>query len=576
VTTKSNISPTEVPWMVPEGDRPIEDDLVAALHCSPVFARLLVNRGVRGSAEAASFLAISLADLVPPEAFAAMPRAVERIRRALRNKEKIAIFGDYDVDGVSGTAILLLFARQLEANVEAFLPHRVEDGYGLSRQAVDRMHASGARLVITVDNGINSADAIAYGRSRGLDFVITDHHEVAGTAPEGFPILNPKLPGEPYPFRDLAGAGVAFKLAWGLAREISGQKKVTHEFRQFLLKALALACLGTIADVVPLVGENRILVHHGLRLFDELDAPGFKALRLAACKDASSLQAHHVAFRLAPRLNAAGRMGYADRALELLITKDGERARALVDELDRENDRRRRLESRILKQAREGAEEARRRNDPCIVLACDDWHIGVLGIAAARLAEEYGRPAILIALEGERGRGSGRSAGGIPLHQTIEACRHLLEDFGGHAEACGVQIKAENVSAFAATLSDAIRSRAPPASPPLVADMVLPPHELTGQLLGEIERLAPFGQGNERPVFVAEDVSVLGEARPMGRTGGHLSFLCRSGPYTFRSVYFGGIGARERITERVTFAYEPYVNSFHGVDGIELRVTQVL
>jgi single-stranded-DNA-specific exonuclease len=575
VSTKSDHTACRAGWTVPPGDPDLEDRLVAELRCSRVLARLLCNRGVREAAEASAFLAMRLVDLLPPEAFDGMPRAVARIREALRRREPIAVFGDYDVDGVAGTAILYLFLHRLGTRVRTFLPHRMEEGYGLSRRAVDRMHDWGARLVITVDNGVGAAEEIAYGRSRGLDFVVTDHHEVTAPLPDDVPVLNPKCPGESYPFRELAGAGVAFKLAWALARELSGRTKVTEEFRQYLLEALALASLGTVADVVPITGENRILTYHGLRLLREVDRPGLQELAETAVKNGAPLKTRDVAFRLGPVLNAAGRLGDPERAFELLTTGDRARARELVAELSRENDRRRRLEQLVVAQAREAAARGVARGDACLVLAHEDWHVGVVGIAAARLAEETERPVVLIAREGEEGRGSGRSAGGVLLHEAVERCRHLLEACGGHAEACGIRIRADRIAPFAAALNEAVRAFTPAATPPFLADMVLPPHEVTGQVLDEIERLAPFGQGNERPRFIAEEAELLDEPRLLGRAGNHLTFMCRSGPATFRSVYFGGAADRERITSPLTFAYEPAVNSYRGYHEIELMVKRV-
>jgi len=579
VTAKNEPSLTktrcEATWVVPSGNKEVEQAIARACECSPILARLLWNRGVRDADEAQRFLACRLNDLTPPDAFRAMPQAVARIREALRNQEKIAIFGDYDVDGISGTAILLLFLRRVEAQVRPFLPHRVNEGYGLSRESIERMHQWGAQLVVTVDNGSGCVEEINHGRSLGMDFVVTDHHEVAGTVPAGVPILNPKLPGETYPYRSLAGAGVAFKLVWALARELTGRTKVSEKFRQFLLEALALASLGTVADVVPLTGENRILTRHGLRMLGELKTPGLTALKDLTCDNVAVLKSHHIAFRIGPRLNAAGRLGEADRALELLITEDESRARELANELGKENDRRRRIEQKILRQARNAAAAEVDRLDSCLVLAHEDWHIGVVGIAAARLAEETERPVVLIALDGNEGRGSGRSFGGAPLHEALEACGHLMEDFGGHAEACGVRVRREQIPLLATELNEAVRSLRPAERPPFRADMVLPPHLITGAVLEEIERLAPFGQANDPPVFIAEGLPVVGKPRRMGKTASHLNFMCRSGPYTFRSVFFGGASQAAQATTPVSFAYEPFINSYMGSQDIELRVKKM-
>ena len=563
-------------WTCPEGDPALEREIAAALRCSPLLARLLWNRGVRSVQEAERFLQAKLTDLVPPEAFNDMARAVARIRAGLARREKIAVFGDYDADGVSATAILMLFFSHLGAQAQAFLPHRVNDGYGLSLEAVRRMHAWGANLVITVDNGIGSAKEVAFGRGLGLDFIITDHHEAAGPLPAEVPILNPKTPGERYPFRDLAGAGVAFKLMWALARELSGQAKVSEAFRALLLRSIALACLGTVADVVPLLGENRIITHHGLRFLREQESAGLKALKTSACGLDSALRAHDIAFRLGPRLNAAGRLGDPGRALELLLTDDPARAADLALELDKENDRRRRIEEGIISQARAAAVEARRGDTPCIVLANPEWHAGVIGIAAARIAEEFARPTVLIALEGDSGRGSGRTAGGVALYEVIEAARSLLDDFGGHAEACGLRIKAAHVAPFAERLGAIIRARYPVLRETFTADAVMPPDSLTPAIIAECAGLAPFGEDNRPPVFIAERLATVGEVQRMGRTRSHLAFFVRSGRAAFRTVYFGGTADADRIAGPLTFAYEPRLNTFNGAGEIELNLKRIL
>ncbi len=570
------IERSECAWTCPQGDPCLEREIIGALRCSPILARLLWNRGVRSVEEAGRFLDVKLTDLVAPEAFNDMARAVARIRQGLARREKIAVFGDYDADGVSATAILMLFFNHLGARAQAFLPHRVNEGYGLSPDAVRRMHAWGANLVITVDNGIGCAEEIAYGRGLGMDFVITDHHEAGDTLPAGVPILNPKAPGERYPFRDLAGAGVAFKLMWALARELSGQAKVSESFRTLLLRAIALACLGTVSDVVPLLGENRIITRHGLRILREQENAGLKALRASACGAASVLRAHDVAFRLGPRLNAAGRLGDPGRALELLMTEDPARAAALALELDKENDRRRRIEERIISQARTAAADARLGDAPCIVLANPDWHVGVIGIAAARIAEEFARPTVLIALEGDSGRGSGRTAGGVALHEVIDAARSLLDDFGGHAEACGLRIKAAHIGPFAERLGAIIRERYPVLRETFAADAVMPPDRLTPAILAECAALAPFGEDNRPPVFIAERLATVGEVRRMGRTRSHLAFFVRSGAAAYRTVYFGGTADADRIAGALTFAYEPRINTFNGASEIELNLKRIL
>ncbi len=562
-------------WSTPERIPALENEIARSLGCSEILARLLCNRGVRNVDEAEQFLSIRMNDLLPPERFEHMERAVSRIHTALKNREKIAIFGDYDVDGIASTAILVLFFKMIDAPVKPFLPHRVHDGYGLSQENLVKMHKWGARLVITVDNGISAAAEIAAGRKLGMDFVITDHHEAQEPLPADVPVLDPKRPGEPYPFKKLAGAGVAFKLAWALAQKLSKRTKVTREFREFLVQAMGYACLGTIADVVPLTGENRIFTSHGLKILQEIGKPGIEKLIYLSCNNPKVLKPHHVGFYLGPRLNAAGRLGKAERALELLLTDDENAAQELAQELCRENDRRRRIEQKIHTEARQRARTLIEQKKSCIVLADEGWHVGVVGIAASRLTEEFDVPAILIALEGAQGRGSGRSAGGVAMHKMLEECDHILESYGGHAEACGVRIKAENMNSFASRMDEVIRARYPVLQTTIPVDMELPPCYATGKLVEEIQRLAPFGEGNASPVFIGKDLEIVGKPQLMGRQKQHLSFMCKSDPYTFRAVYFGGADEAERLTSRATIAYTPKVNTYMGLNQIELHVKKL-
>lgn len=575
MTKKNEAATLTAVWATPECDPAAVQAMADALPCSPILARLLWNRGIQTPETAQSFLALQMTDLVPPDAFSQMPRAVSAIHEALGRQEKIAIFGDYDVDGISSTAMLVNFFKLIKGQVKPFLPHRVNDGYGLSRENIDRMHQWGAKLIITCDNGISAADEVAYGKSLGMDFVITDHHEAPENPPRDVPILNPKLPGEPYPFKMLAGAGVAFKLVWALAQRLSGQTKVTEAFRAFLLQSLGFAALGTIADVVPLTGENRIIACHGLKTLQNAPSPGLAQLKKAVLNEGDVLTPRRVAFGIAPRLNAAGRLGEAERALTLLLTDDPQEATALVQELSSENERRRRIEQKIFEEACRLADDAIADSRCCLVLASQEWHIGVVGIAASRLTEKYEVPAILIALEGAEGRGSGRTAGGVQLLDLLHECGDLLESYGGHAEACGVRIRTDRVPDFTQRFKEAVQARYPVLRTRVPVDMVLPPHQVTGELLNEIQKLAPFGEGNPRPVFVAENASVTGKPQLMGKQRSHVSFLCQSQPYTFRTVFFGGADKLSSLTTPVTFAYEPFINTYMGFNQVELRVVRL-
>ncbi|MBN1419110.1 MAG: single-stranded-DNA-specific exonuclease RecJ [Planctomycetes bacterium] len=564
-------------WVVARPPREACEGLAAALGTTSIAAALLWNRGVRDAEEGLRFLQPALAALHDPDAFPQMGAAVERIARAVAGGERIAIYGDYDVDGISATALLLDLFDIVRVPVDVYLPHRVEEGYGLNAAALDELARRGVSLVITVDTGTGMAREIAHGRARGLSFVITDHHEAACEETPADAHLNPKT--EPsIPFRDLAGVGVAFKLAWAVSRRFSRARKVSPELRAFLRRALGYVALGTVADVCPLRDENRTLVAHGLRELEAWDRPGIRALREVACPREGSLTASTLAFRIGPRLNAAGRMGRADLALELLRTDDPDRAREIARHLDRENRRRQDVERRILEEARDRiAREFDLSRARGIVLADPAWHAGVIGIVAARIAEHFQRPTILISLAGERGRGSGRSIPRIHLRDALASCREHLIGFGGHAQAAGIAIDASRVDAFREAFDRAIPPAGEETGEALEIDAEIGLDALCARLIADVDRLAPFGEGNPAPVFFARDLEVVGTPRSMGRASDHLSFYVRQNGVGIRVVAFGRADLSLPLARagRCDVVFRPALNTFHGERTIEMRLVDI-
>jgi len=565
------------PWIVARPPREACARLAAALGVTPVAAAILWDRGVRDVEEGQRFLDPALTALHDPDTFPQMDAAVERIARAVAGGEPIAIYGDYDVDGVSSSALLLDLFDLVGVSVDVYLPHRVEEGYGLNEAALDDLARRGIRLVITVDNGTGMAREIAHGRERGLSFVVTDHHEAACADTPADAHLNPKA--EPsIPFRDLSGVGVVFKLAWAISRRFSRARKVSPELRGFLRRALGYVALGTVADVCPLRGENRTLVAHGLRELDAWDRPGIRALREIACPEGGPLTASALAFRIGPRINAAGRMGRADLALELLRTRDPDRAREIARHLDRENRRRQDVERRILEDARERiAREFDLSRARGIVLADPAWHPGVIGIVAARLVELFQRPTILIALAGERGRGSGRSVPQVHLRDAIACCREHLIGFGGHAQAAGIAIEASRVDVFREAFDRAVPLPGEELRAALRIDAEVRLAAVNGRLVADLDRLAPFGEGNPAPIVLARDLEIVGTPRSMGRTSDHLSFFVRQDGIGIRVVAFGraDLALPLRRAGRCDIVFRPAINSFNGERTVELRLVDV-
>jgi single-stranded-DNA-specific exonuclease len=493
--------------------------LVADLGCTPAVARVLVSRGKTEPEEVRRFLDSDLSDLSSPREFLGADRALSTLHEALRERRKILIFGDFDVDGVTGTSIAYRTLRALGADVEYFLPKRLVHGYGLSQKSLPEVLERRPALLLTVDCGIRSVDEVAELAKAGIETIITDHHEPGHELPPAKAIVNPKQPGCPYPDKRLAGCGVIFQLMRGLAEELEHELNVHRH--------LDLVALGTVADVVPLDGENRILVSRGLERLNRREKIGVMALVQAAGIE-DQLQAWHLAFLLGPRINAAGRLGDAEEAVRLFTTDDTALANRLAKRLDTENERRQEISAVTLQQASDALDRGTAGKEPSgIVLASNTWHPGVIGIAASKLVERFHRPTVLIAMDGDVGRGSVRSIPGVDVHDVLESCEDLLVQFGGHSMAAGLAIDRERIPEFRERFGAGVAARLTEEnSVPIVKiDGTILPEEVELDLAGDLERLAPFGYGNPRPTFVVRGAELAGNPRVVGR--GHLKMAIR-------------------------------------------------
>ena len=553
---------------------------------TPVVAQLLLNRGLASAPDARRFLDAPLAGLHAPELLPGVTEAADNIYEAVQRGRHVCVYGDYDVDGVSGSAILLQCLRLLGAQPDLYVPHRLEEGYGLNCEALRQIAATGATLVVTVDCGIASVAEAEEAKRLGLELIVTDHHEYKETLPDAAVLVHPRLPGGSYPFGGLSGSAVALKLAWALAQKASGGPKVTQRFRDFLLDAVALASLGVVADVVPLMDENRILVRYGLNRLRQAPPPGIKALCEAAGLAAGGeLRASDVAFRIAPRLNAAGRLGCARLVVDLLTTTRPDQAVDLARYLEDQNGKRQALERRMLAEARQMVEEGGRHADAALVLASADWHGGVIGIIAGRLAERYARPALMIKLpspseDGDGGLavGSGRSAHGFALHEALNACGDLLAGHGGHAAAAGFRLRPEHIDDFRERFCAYTAARFPdgPAPAPLVLDAETPLSALTTGLLRDLDRLEPYGAENRRPMFLAGGLTVQGEPRKVGGGERHLSFRVRQNGRVLKAIAFGMAERAEELMSAggaCCLAFTPKLNEWQGWRTVDLEVT---
>ncbi len=519
-------------WRIHPHDPPRIAALERAAGVPAVVAQLLLCRGIHEVQQAHDFLEPRLTSLRDPELLPGLSAAADRITASVAAGRRIVIYGDYDVDGMSGTAILYLCLKLLGAEVSYYVPNRIDEGYGLNCQALAKLAARGAQTVITVDCGASSVVEADEARRLGLELVITDHHNFQDTLPAADALVHPALPGASYPFAGLCGAGVAFKLAWALCQRASQSQKVSPRMREFLLQAVGLVSLGTVADVVPLVDENRVLVRHGLNSLRQRPCLGVAALmNLLEMDPRGPLASEDIAFKLAPRLNAAGRLGQATLGVELLSTDSSERASALAAYLHELNSSRESLERSIYLAAHKQAiERFDPQADAALVLADRGWHPGVIGIVAARLAEKFHRPVVLIAFDAlglKPGVGSARTAGGFDLHAALAVCDEHLLSHGGHAAAAGLKIEEARLDAFreqfcefaAAEMSDARRVAE------LRIDAEVPFSALTSAAVADIERLAPFGHSNPRPCSVRRTSRCAHPPRPWAAVSG----ICRFG-----------------------------------------------
>ncbi|GAA5344785.1 single-stranded-DNA-specific exonuclease RecJ [Planifilum fimeticola] len=478
-------------WRLVEADEQLSGNLAETLGIHPVVARILVSRGIDSPEKAERFLNVDLSQFYDPLLMDEMAPAVERIRFALEKGEKILVYGDYDADGVSSTGLMMGLFRGLEADVRYYIPNRFREGYGLNREALHHAREAGTDLIVTVDTGISALEEAEEARKLGLDLIITDHHEPPSALPEALAVINPKKPTCPYPFKGLAGVGVAFKLAHALLG------RVPEEF-------LEVAALGTIADLVPLLDENRVIASLGLERMNRRRHLGLTALMdVAGIK--GDVKSGHVGFFLGPRINATGRLDSADRAVRLLLTEDPIEAQSIAEELDRMNRERQKLVEAIYSEAEAQVRENPERHRRVIVVASEGWNIGVIGIVASRLVETYYRPAIVLGIEGETGmaKGSARSIEGFDIYRALTACADLLPHYGGHPMAAGMTLPADHLPELQERLTELAEQWLTEEDyvPLMRVDAELDLKDAGPELIAQLNRLEPCGYGNPTPCF---------------------------------------------------------------------------
>jgi single-stranded-DNA-specific exonuclease len=562
----------EKQWKLTTADPAASGALVTALGVSPILARLLVNRSISVPSDAAAHLAPRLADLLDPFEIHGMRSAVERILAAADAGQSICIWGDYDVDGVTSTTLLMRFFREVGIPARFFVPDRFRHGYGLSMEPIQSLAESGVELLVTVDCGINDIEEVRFARELGVDVIVVDHHEVGPELPPAHAIINPLQPECSFPFKGLAAVGLTFHLLIALRSELRKRGDLSEETSPDLRRFLDVTAIGTIADMVPLVGLNRVLASQGVRRIPESENVGIQALCEVSGGRTRPINAGFVAFQIGPRINAAGRLASAERGVELLISEDYDVAHGLAMEVDLENRRRREIEASILEAALAQVESAggvgERR---ALVLHSRDWHAGVTGIVATRIVERHHRPAFLIACEDGVGRGSVRSISGFHVVRALRRCEDLLVTFGGHAHAGGLTIREEHIPEFTQRM-EAIAVEVLGESeliPSISIDEFVAFADVDFPLLEDLQKLEPFGMGNRKPLFCTEGVEV---DRTRVVKGNHLQLWLRQGATTRRAIAFGRGDEPIAPGDLIDIAYHAEENVWQGRRELQLQV----
>lgn len=560
-------------WILPTPpDEEAVRELASALSLPEIVCRLLLIRGYVTAEDAKLFLRPKLDRLHDPFAFLSMDKAVDRLARAVRDQELVFIHGDYDVDGICSTTLLTRTIRGLGGKAMPFIPRRIEDGYDLSDAGVDAAIAAGASVVVTCDCGTSAVSPVARLCRAGIDVIVTDHHLPGGPLPDCLAVLNPKRVGCGYPDKDLAAVGVAFKLALALAGALGKSDN-------FIWAMMDLVALATVADVAPLRGENRVFVRYGLRMLAETRNIGMRALLRAAGLDGKQLTAGRIGFILAPRLNAAGRLGHAIRGVELLMSEDEHAANAIARELEELNYKRQEIDRATLEQARERVLQLDLDEVFGIVLADETWHPGVIGIVASRLVEEFGRPTVLIALSGDQGKGSGRSISKFDLHGALGRSREYLLRYGGHRMAAGVTVARDQVTDFAARFNEVARSLLTPDDlvPEIRVDLEVSIDGMDQKVESLFRHFEPFGIGNPAPVLLARNVVIAKPPKAVGHDG--LKLVLDTGTGSLEAI---GWGFAPRVAEfqlqpgsRVDIAFRLERDEYRGQSYLQARIADL-
>jgi len=561
-------------WNIRQSEPLQQKELADALSISPISAQLLINRGLKSADQAKTFLRGNISELYNPFLMEGMHEAVSRIKKAVSNKEKILIHGDYDVDGITAVSLLMFTLRRFGVEPYYYVPDRLTEGYGLGSKGVKEAIGIGADLVITVDCGISSYEEVKALGAKNIDVIITDHHEVPKILPPAHSIINPHQKICMYPDKDLSGVSIAFKLCEALCSEFNSKDVWMH---------LDLVSLGTVSDVAPLIGENRILVKEGLRSLGNNGSnnKGLRALIEASGLKKKELGSFEIGFILGPRINATGRLGSAEIAVELLLTDDREKAMVLAKRLNEANRERQKIERATLKEAMSKIErDINFKEHKVIVLHKEDWHTGVIGIVASRIADRFYRPTILISTKGDVGRGSGRSIENFHLFEALMGCEGLLKEYGGHRYACGLTILKKDLTRFKKDINEIANGvlTSEDLIPHIDIDMEIPLRSLDHGLIEEVAALEPFGKNNPEPVFCSKNLRLAQD--PMIIKGEHIKLRLKDGTKDFEAIGFGlarnsDIEITLNKCRQFDLAYNISFNRWQGLNAVQLKIRDI-
>jgi single-stranded-DNA-specific exonuclease len=563
-------------WRVRPTTQETPQTLANHLALSPLAAQVLTNRGIETPEDGIHFLKPSLSQLRSPFLMKDMSLAVDRVIRAVEHREEVVIYGDYDVDGITATAILVAFLRELGMTPRYYIPHRVEEGYGLNENAVRRFGSEDVTLIMTADCGISNTREIEEASRLGIDTIVIDHHEVPEVLPRAVAILNPKQKNCSFPFDKFAGVGVAFEFLIALRATLRERGFWQNGHPPNLKEYLDLVSLGTVSDMVPLLDTNRVLVKFGLEELTKGRRQGIRALKSISNLEGRCINTGHVAFQLSPRLNACGRLDRATRAVELLLSRSEGEASGIASELDRLNKRRQRMEERILDEVLQEIDvQPGFRSEPFIFFSSPTWHPGVIGIVASRLVERFGKPSFLIAIDDEEiGKGSARSVDGVDIYAALKGCEGALTRFGGHPMAAGFTVPPGSITELRALLSDLLRQQADEGekTPVLRIDAEVELTDIDRCLIEDLSLLEPHGMGNPRPLFVSRNVKVNAR-RVVGADSLKLSV---QGGQTFDAIGFGMAGLFSLTSGSIDLVFTPQLNHWKGSERIELEMRDLV